>query len=410
MTKGGFPKKTIASAPLDGATVLVRADYNVPLTSDNLVKDDYRIRASLPTLNALLERGCKVVIISHLGRPEGKPVQRYSLAPVAERLSALLEHKVHFVPVCIGDEVAVAVRRAPAKSVFLLENLRFHAEEEANDDQFAARLAMDSQAGYFVQDGFGVVHRAHASTDAITRYLPAVAGCLLEKEYHALMGVVEHPARPMVAVLGGAKISDKITLVERFVERADKVIIGGAMANNFLQFRHYPVGKSLVEKGVDTTIDAIYRAAEQKVGPDSVDDFLMIPEDVAVAGRIGPDERRINLDRRDVGEHEMILDIGPATMESIDKELADAKTVVWNGTLGYAELPQFAHGSARLALWLATHPEVVSVVGGGDTADFVLHWDARQGASFHHVSTGGGASLELLSGKTLPGIQSLMDA
>lgn len=410
MTKGGFPKKTIAGVPLDGATVLVRADYNVPLAKDGSIKDDYRLRASLPTLRALLSRGCTVVIISHLGRPEGKPVKKYSLEPVAERLSKLLNRQVTFVPACVGDAVSVATKKARKGSVLLLENLRFHAEEEANDAQFAARLAADSHASYFVQDGFGVAHRAHASTDAIAHALPSVAGLLLEKEYVTLTSAMQAPKRPMVAVLGGAKISDKIELVERFVDIADKVVVGGAMANNFLQYRHFPVGKSLVETGVDTIIQSIYTAVEAKVGKDNVDDFLVIPEDVAVAKSLETTERRVIVDRRDVGVDELILDIGPTTIAHIDREVANAKTVVWNGTLGYAELPQFAHGSARLALALATHPDITSVIGGGDTADFVLHWDAENGGSFTHVSTGGGASLELMAGRSMPGVEALMDA
>lgn len=410
MIQGGFFKKTIQSVPLDNAIVLVRADYNVPLGSDGSIKDDYRIRSSLPTVQALLDRGCTVVLVSHLGRPDGQPNKAFSLAPVAERLGKLLGKHVTFVPKCIGDEVAVAVKHAPKNSVILLENLRFHAEEEANDDAFAAQLAKDSQASYFVQDGFGVVHRAHASTEAITHHLPSVAGLLIQKEYATLTKVVNAPERPMIAVMGGAKISDKIELVERFVELADKVVIGGAMANNFLKYRKYPVGKSLCEKDVDETIEKIYAAVEKKVGKDAVDDFLMIPQDVAVATKIDADQRRVNVDRRDVGAEEMILDIGPVTMDAIDREVEEAKTVVWNGTLGYAELPQFAHGSARLALALATHQDITSVIGGGDTADFVLHWDAKEGESFHHVSTGGGASLELLSGRPMPGIDSLMDA
>lgn len=410
MTKGGFPKKTIAGVPLDGAMVLVRADYNVPLAKDGTIKDDYRLRASLPTLRALLERGCTVVLISHLGRPEGKAVKKYSLEPVAIRLSELLGRQVTFIPACVGDAVSVATKRARKGSVLLLENLRFHAEEEANDTQFATRLATDSHASYFVQDGFGVVHRAHASTDAITHTLPSVAGLLLEKEYTALTTAIHAPKRPMVAVLGGAKISDKIELVERFVEIADKVVVGGAMANNFLKYRGFPVGKSLVEVDVDETIKAIYIAARKKVGKDDVDDFLLIPEDVAVAKSLDADERRVIVDRRDVGADELILDIGPTTMAHIDQEVTSAKTVIWNGTLGFAELPQFAYGSARLALALATHPDTTSVIGGGDTADFVLHWDAKNGDSFTHVSTGGGASLELMSGRPMPGIKALMDA
>ncbi len=409
MRKGGFPKKTIVDIPLDGKTVLVRADYNVPLENGE-IKDDYRIRSSVPTVKALLARGCKVVIMAHLGRPEGKVVQELSLTPVATRLGELLGVHVRFVDGCVGDKVAMAVKNAPKASVLLLENVRFYPGDETNDLAFAAQLAKSSQASYFVQDGFGVAHRAQASTSAITQFLPSVAGLLLEKEYMAITSAMEHPKRPLVAVMGGAKISDKIQLVERFVELADKVIIGGAMANNFLKYKGYPVGKSRVEDGVDDVIEKIYRAVETKVGKEKIDEFLIIPKDVAVATEIMPEAVRENKKREEVAGTDIILDIGTATMDHIDKELNGAGTVIWNGTLGYSELPQFAHGSARLALYLASHQGIASVVGGGDTADFVLHWDAANGESFGLVSTGGGASLELMAGEKLPGIEALMDA
>lgn len=409
MKKGGFLKKTLRDVPLDGAVVLVRADYNVPLENGE-IRGDHRIVASLPTLRELIKRRCKVVIISHLGRPEGAPVAKYSLAPVSVRLGELLGKPVQFVNNCVGDAVQVAVKNAAPGSVTLLENLRFHKEEEQNDTQFAERLVKDSGAQYFVQDGFGVVHRAHASTSAVTQFVPSVAGLLLEKEYLALTGVMEHPERPMVAVLGGAKISDKLPLVKRFISIADTVIIGGAMANNFLRYRHYPVGKSKVEDGVDNIVADIYAAAEVKVGKDKLDEFLIIPEDVAVGDTVDASARRAEVDRRNVLDNEYILDVGASTMATVDEVIEKARTVVWNGTMGYSELSQFAHGSARLALALATHPDITSVIGGGDTADFVLGWDVRGGESFSHVSTGGGASLELMSGEPMPGITVLMDA
>lgn len=410
MNERTFYKKTMRNVPLDGKVVLVRADYNVPLDAEGVIKDDYRIQCSFPTVKALLERGCTIVLMSHLGRPDGQRNESMSLRPVADRLAQLLQRHVTFIDDCIGDSVSVAVDHADPGSVILLENLRFHPEEEKNDSEFARHLATDSRAAYFVQDGFGVVHRAHASTSAITQFLPSSAGYLLEKEYMTITGVMESPERPMVAVLGGAKISDKIKVVERFVQISDKVIIGGAMANTFLKYRKYPVGTSLVEDGQDEVLDRIYAAVRDKVGDDAVDDFLILPIDVAVAHSTNADERRVEVDRRDVAPDEMILDIGTRSMERIDRELEGVKTVVWNGPLGYTELPQFAQGSARLALFLATHRDVVSVVGGGDTADFVLHWDAEKGASFTHVSTGGGASLELMAGEPMPGIDALMDA
>lgn len=409
MKQGGFNKRTIRDVPLDGKTVLVRADYNVPL-EDGKIKDDYRIRSSVPTIQRLLGRGCTIVIISHLGRPEGKRVPELSLEPVAVRLSELLTHPVQFVDDCIGDKVRMAIKYAPKKSVLLLENVRFYPGDETNDTAFAQQLAKSSGASYFVQDGFGVAHRAQASTSAITQFLPSVAGLLLEKEYVAITSAMEQPKRPLIAVMGGAKISDKIQLVERFVAIADKVIIGGAMANNFLKYKGYPVGKSLVEDSVDAVIEKIYAAAKEKVGEENVDAFVRIPKDVAVATEISPDSSRDNKPLKEVADDDIILDLGSATMDQIDKELDGTGTVIWNGTLGYSELPQFAHGSARLALHLASHPEITSIIGGGDTADFVLHWDAAEGKSFSLVSTGGGASLELMAGKKLPGIEALMDA
>ena len=409
MKQGGFYKKSMRDVPLDDKTVLLRADYNVPLENGE-IKDDYRIRSSVPTVEALLERGCKVVIIAHLGRPEGKFVSEFSLEPVATRLSQLLERPVIFVEDCVGDKVAMAVKNASKKSVLLLENVRFYPGDETNDPDFAKELAVSSQASYFVQDGFGVAHRAQASTSAITQFLPSVAGLLLEKEVTSISSAMERPKRPLVAVMGGAKISDKIPLVERFVAVADKIIIGGAMANNFLKYQGFPIGKSLAEDGVDEVIKGIYETARAKVGEENIKEFIIIPEDVATAKEISPAAERVNKEASTVSDDDIILDIGEKTMSRIDRELDGVGTVIWNGTLGYSELSQFAHGSARLALFLATHPEITSIIGGGDTADFVLHWDAKEGKSFTLVSTGGGASLELMAGEKLPGVEALMDA
>lgn len=409
MIRGGFYKKSMRDVPLDDKVVLVRADYNVPLENGE-IKDDYRVRSSLPTLRSLLERGCKVVVMAHLGRPEGKRVPELSLEPVAHHLSKLLKRPVTFVDDSIGDKVTAAIKSSRKGSLILLENVRFYPGDEANDPEFARQLAQSSQAAYFIEDGFGVAHRAQASTSAIAQFLPGVAGLLLEKEYMAITEAMEQPKRPLVAIMGGAKISDKIPLVEKFVAIADTVIIGGAMANNFLRFRGYPVGKSLVEEGVDEVIEKIYAAVEKKVGSGKIDEFLIIPEDVAVGKKIDSEAERTNKLLSEVTEDDIILDIGSRTIERIDRELEKAQTVIWNGTLGYSELPQFAHGSARLALYLAAHPAITSIIGGGDTADFVLHWDAKGGESFSLVSTGGGASLELMAGKKLPGIEALMDA
>ena len=401
-------KLTIKSIPLEHKTVLVRADYNVPLNAKGEIDDDLRIRASIPTIRYLLSQHCKVVIISHLGRPEGRDASQ-SLAPVAQRLQELLGQSVTFIEDCIGDKVKHGVRKAAQTSVTLLENLRYYTAEEENSEAFAKEIAQATGARYFVQDGFGVIHRAHASTDAITHFIPSVAGLLLEKEFNTITAAMENPKRPLVAVLGGAKVSDKITVIERFVSVADRIIIGGAMANTFLSYRGHSVGASKVEADQGEVLTRIYDAARQKVG-DAVDDFIILPADVAVAKQISPDAERTMVPVSDIAADDIALDIGDQTIIRMIKEILPAKTVIWNGTLGYAEIPAYAHGSARLALSLATQTGTTSIVGGGDTADFVLKWDGQQGESFTHVSTGGGASLELMAGKVLPGIASLLDA
>ena len=403
-----FFKRTIKDIPIDRKTVLVRADYNVPLNKKGEISDDLRIRASLPTISYLLKHSAKVVIMSHLGRPEGRDASQ-SLEPIAVRLSELLQKPVIFVEDCIGDKVVQAVKKAPNGSVILLENLRYYPEEEANDEVFAEKIAKSTGARYFVQDGFGVVHRAHASTDAITHFIPSVSGLLLEREYVTIAGAMEHPKRPLVAVMGGAKVSDKITVIERLVDVADKIIIGGAMANTFLTYKGHHMGSSMVEPGQEPVLDGIYRAAHKKLDT-SIDEFIILPTDVAVAAEIGEAATRKNVKLGNLNETDRALDIGDATIERAAEEVSKAKMVIWNGTLGYAELPEFAHGSARLALTLATNPEIDSIIGGGDTADFVLKWDGNGGESFTHVSTGGGASLELMAGKKLPGVESLLDA
>lgn len=409
MNGGKFFKRTIKDVPLEGKTVLIRADYNVPLEDDGSIADDFRIRASLPTLDYLLERKCKIVIISHLGRPDGHD-KSCSLEKVADRLQELLAQRVTFVNDCVGDKVRMAVKKAPAGSVLLLENLRFYSEEESNDEEFARKLAKDSGAQYFIQDGFGVVHRAHASTAAVTLFLPSVAGLLVEKEYATIESTMKSPQHPLVAVLGGAKVSDKIALIEALEPIAETILIGGAMANTFLEARGVGVGKSKCETDQDAEVKKIYQIATEKVGVGNEEAFLQLPDDVAVAQEATHEAERRTVAVDGIGKNDMILDIGDQTIERFIRHIEKAKTVIWNGTLGLAELPQFAHGSARLALALATHPNIVSVIGGGDTADFVRGWDAKSGDSFTHVSTGGGASLELMAGKKLPGVESLLDA
>lgn len=405
-----FPKKTLKDLPLRGKTILLRADYNVPLTKDGKVADDYRIRSSVPTVKKLLENGCKVVIISHLGRPDGKKDMTFTIEPAAQRLAELLGESVRFVDDCIGHKVKMAIKRAPKRSVVVLENVRFYPGEEANDAEFAKKLASDSGADYFVQDGFGVVHRAHASTAAITHYLPSVAGLLLEREYVTITEAMKHPARPLVAFMGGAKVSDKIGVIKALIPVADTIAIGGAMANTFLAYHGYKLGKSKVEEGQESVIKDIYDAVEKKVGKGNESDYIVLPQDLACGKSIEPTATRQDVSLKGVSDEGMALDIGPKTSTAFAELAASAKTVIWNGNLGMTEIPAFVQGSATLAKSLATHPDVVSIIGGGDTADFVLHWDEKKGASFTHVSTGGGASLELMSGLTLPGVECLLDA
>ena len=400
-----FSKQTIRDVPLDNKVVLVRADYNVPL-KDGKISDDLRIRASVPTLQNLLSRGCTIVIMSHMGRPEGKDAS-LSLEPVAERLSELLEKPVTFVDETIGDKVYQATKKAQKGSVILLENLRFYKEEEANDVEFAKQIAHDSNARYFVQDGFGVVHRAHASTSAITQFLPSVSGFLLEKEVTTITNAMESPKRPFVAVIGGAKVSDKIQVINAFVEKADQIIVGGAMANTFLTYKGFSTGASKVEEGQNDVLDQIYQSAGKK--SERPDDFIQLPSDVAVATSISEDAVRKVVSINDIGAKDIALDIGDQAIETMVNTIKGAGTVIWNGPLGYTELPEFAHASARLALALATQPETTSIIGGGDTADFVLKWDGEGGKSFTNVSTGGGAGLELMAGEKLPGVECLLD-
>jgi len=404
----GINKLTIRDIPLENNIVLLRADYNVPLLDDGDISDDYRIQASLPTLNYLLDRGCKVVIISHLGRPEGVD-SKLSLEPIAQRLAKLLRKDVRFVDKTVGDKVRQAVKRSPANSVIVLENLRFSKLEEQNDENFAKDLALSSCAKYFVQDGFGVVHRAHASTDAITHYLPSVAGLLLEKEYDMLTSVVTNPRRPLFAIFGGAKVSDKIAVIEKFIDLADKIIIAGAMANTFMSYKGYKMGASKVEANQTAVLDKIYKLAKEKVGQDKTDSFILLPVDFRVSKSISKTSTVRTVDRFGLQPDDIALDLGPKSSDIISREIKQAKTVLWNGTLGYAEINQFAESSADLADDISTK-DIISIIGGGDTADFALKWSKKSHKTFTHVSTGGGASIELLSGINLPGIKSLLDA
>lgn len=405
-----FSKQTVRDIDIERQTVLVRVDYNVPINKDGVIGDDLRIRASVPTINYLIERQCKLVLISHLGRPKGRD-ESQSLAPVAARLAELLGRSVQFIDDCVGDKVHQTVKHAPCGSVILLENLRFYAEEEADDMEFAKNIAKSTGASVFVQDGFGAAHRAHASTHAMTQFLPSFAGMLLEKEVTIINHAMESPTPPLVAIIGGAKISDKIDLIRRFIAKAETILIGGAMANTFLQFKHYDMGKSMLESDQEEILRDIYELAAEKVGHENVDNFLVLPKDVAVsedADTLDQVRREVAVEK--IAEQERALDIGSQTIQQFCDVIAGAGTIVWNGPMGLTEIEAFSIGSARVALAIASNAEATSIVGGGDTADFVLKWCGGDDSSFTHVSTGGGASMELMSGKKLPGVESLLDA
>jgi phosphoglycerate kinase len=426
-----FTKKTIRDIDLNGKTVLLRADYNVPLENGRIT-DDYRIQQSLPTVRYLLEKGVKLVICSHLGRPDGKPSPDDSLFPVAKRLGELLGNgTVTFAPDCIGPETKKAVSALQPGHVLLLENLRFHPEEEKNDQQFAGQLA--SLADVFVQDGFGVVHRAHASTVAITKFLPSVAGLLLEKEVDTITSVMENPKRPLMAVIGGAKISDKIDVLNKFIDIADVVAVGGAMANTFLAAEDIPVAKSKIEpEDINVAKDIIGRARAKAKSQHFV---LYLPQDGVVAHQIDKTAptrivdwsahviadienypKRPPHEASQIKEDEMILDIGPFSGSFMAGAVQLANTVVWNGTLGVAEtsglqgpIGPYAHGTQLVieAILGQFGHRPFSLVGGGDTVAYI----AQRGlvGAFNHVSTGGGASLELMAGRKLPGVEALQD-
>lgn len=393
-----FHKKGLSDIDLKDKRVLMRADYNVPM-KDGSIEDDYRIKQSIDTIKALLEQRCRVVLMSHLGRPKGVE-ESLSLRPVAERLSELLEQDVQFIDECVGDAVRKKVFALEAGQILLLENLRFHYEEEVDDEQFAAQLAEFGDV--FVQDAFGVVHRAHASTHAITKHLPSVAGLLLENEVRQITRAIKHPKKPMVAVVGGAKIKTKIELLDNLLSiGVDRLIIGGAMANTFLVALDMSIGKSLYDEGEIETAQRVIAECRDK------DILLLLPLiDSAVTKEISDDAERIIVNTEDISDDDIILDFGDKSTESVLENLKDAGTVVWNGPLGMMEIDAFRVGSQKVADFIVEN-KIDSVVGGGDTVELIVQLGLIDG--FTHVSTGGGASLELMSGSKLPGIEALED-
>ena len=387
-------QKTVRDVDVQGKRVLLRVDFNVPL-QNGAITDDRRIRSALPTINTLLDGGATVIAMSHLGRPKGKVVEELRLTLVAARLADLLDRPVTKLDDCVGPGVEQAVHQAQPGDVILLENLRFHAQETQNDPEFARRLA--SLADLYVDDAFGVVHRAQASVVGVAEYLPAVAGLLLEQELVALGGVLEDPEQPFVAILGGAKISGKIEIIDNLLPKLKRLLIGGGMANTFFKAQGYPVGDSLVEDdAIEIAVATLKQGAEK----------LMLPVDVVVADAFAADAESKVVPAAQVPDGWRIMDIGPETLRRFGEALRPARTVVWNGPMGVFEFPAFAEGTFALARQLA-EIDAITIIGGGDSASAIEQSGLAN--EMTHISTGGGASLEFRSGKVLPGVAALDD-
>ncbi len=395
-------KKTLRDIDIQGKRTLVRVDFNVPLDAEQHITDDTRIVAALPTINALLDGGASVVLMSHLGRPKGQVVETLRMTPIAQRLGELLHKPVQTASDSVGPEVEAQVKALQPGQMLLLENLRFHREEEENDNAFAQQLA--ALGDIYVNDAFGTAHRAHASTEGVAHILPGVAGFLMEKELNFLGSALENPKRPFAAIVGGAKVSDKIAVLERLIELADRVLIGGGMANTFLAATNYEIGESLFEESkLDVAREMIAKAHERRI-------TLHLPSDVVIADRFAADATHKTVPCYQVPKQGWrILDIGPATVANFRETLADANTIIWNGTLGVAEMPAFAEGTNSMIQILVerTQEGAITIIGGGDSAAAVEHAGAAD--KMTHVSTGGGASLEFLEGRTLPGVAALQD-
>ena len=392
-------KMTVRDIDVTGKKVLVRVDFNVPLDDKTgAITDDSRIRAAVPTIKYLLERKAKVILMSHFGRPKGKVVASMSLKPATQRLSEILGQPVAMAADCIGPEVEQAAARLKPGEVLLLENLRFHNEEEAGNLDFAKALAR--LGDIYVNDAFGTSHRAHASISGITQYLPSVAGFLLEKEINTLGGLLEKPEHPFTALFGGAKVSDKVAVLKNIMDKVDCLLIGGGMAATFLKNKNYELGKSLVE------VDSLGVAAELIKAAAGSGVKLLLPVDVVVADKIDSSAAGDTVAVEAIPRDKMIVDIGPKTVSAFRKELEKSRTVFWNGPMGVAEIPQFAKGTTALAK-LLPKLKAKTIVGGGSTAEVIDALRLADKVTF--VSTGGGASLEFLGGEQLPGVVSLMD-
>lgn len=391
-------KKTVRDLDVAGKKVLVRVDFNVPLNDKGEITDDNRITASLPTIQYLLEQKAAVILMAHLGRPKGQVKPELSLAPVAKHLGKLLGKKILFAPDCVGEAAQAAASKLKPGHILLLENLRFHKEEEKNDMEFAEKLA--SLADLYVNDGFGVSHRAHASVEGVTHFLPAAAGFLLEKEIQYVGQAVTNPLHPFVAIIGGAKVSDKIGVISNLLDKVDTLLIGGGMANTFLAAQGYKMGKSLVEEDkLDLAKELLAKAKKNKVN-------MLLPTDLVMAAAFAPDAEHVTEKVKNLNQAYMALDIGAETSKAYAEALADAKMIVWNGPMGVFEMDAFCKGTEAVAKAVAKS-RATSIVGGGDSVAAIEKLGLAKRIT--HISTGGGASLEYLEGKVLPGVAALDD-
>ncbi len=391
-------KQTVKDVNVSGKKVLVRVDFNVPLNADKVITDETRIMAALPTINYLLENNAKVILCSHLGRPKGEFKPEFSLAPVAKRLSELLSKPVTLAADVVGEDALAKTKDMKDGDVVLLENVRYHKEETNNDDEFAKKLA--SLAELYVNDAFGAAHRAHASTAGVAKYLPAVSGFLMARELNFMGGALSNPQRPFLAIIGGAKVSDKIGVIENLLTKVDTLIIGGGMAYTFLKAQGHEVGNSLVEEDKLALAKSLMESA-RKQGIN-----ILLPIDNILADKFDKDANTVIAATEDMRPGYMALDIGPSTRVLLANEIKHAKTIVWNGPMGVFEMDAFAQGTKAIAQAVADS-EATSIIGGGDSVAAVKQMGFADKVT--HISTGGGASLEFLEGKVLPGVDCLLD-